>query len=108
MATIRIDLTEKLGEGQYVDIFDPKDLPWAEQKKLQSTMKDNSIESQGEFAEYLAIILTTNGNVFDWKGNAMVFPMTKESIGNIPAIVIEEIVKKYVEVRSKGADIPKK
>lgn len=108
MALIKIDLSAQLGDGQYVEIRDPKMLPWGEQKKLQSAIKDDSVDSQIAFAEQLAVSLTKNGNVFDENGNPVAFPLTSESAANVPAIVIEAIAAKFAEIRSKGADVPKK
>jgi hypothetical protein len=105
---IKIDLSEQLGEGQYVEIRNPKVLPWGEQRKLQAALKDNSVESQIEFAEQLAVSLAKNGNVFDENGNPVTFPLTSESLANVPAPVIEAIAVKFAEIRGQGANVPKK
>lgn len=108
MATIKIDLENELGVGQYVEIRDPKFLPWGVQKQLQTSLKDNSVEAQVDFAEKLAVALVKNGNVFDEDGNAIQFPLNTDSITKLPAVVVEAVALKFGEIRGKGPDVPKK
>lgn len=107
MALIRIELTEQLGEGQYVEIRNPKTLPWGEQKKLQLSLKDQSMESQVAFAEQLAISLAKNGNVADENGNPIQFPLTGESLNDVPGAVLDAIALKFADIKKQGANVPK-
>lgn len=108
MALIKIDLADTLGEGQYVEIRNPKLLPWGEQRKLQSSLKDESIDSQVAFAEQLTVSLVKNGNVFDEENNPIQFPLNNDSVAKLPAVVVEAVAQKFAEVRGKGADVEKK
>ena len=99
MALVHIDLTEQLGDGQFVDIRDPRLLPWGVQKKLQSSLKDQSMDSQIAFAESLTVELVKQANVSDEDGNPIQAPFTAESVANVPAAVIEAVALKFAEMR---------
>lgn len=104
--TIRIDLTEQLGEGQYVEIRNPKLLPWGVQRELTSALKDNSLESQTLFAEKLAVRLIKSGYVLNEDGQPISFPLTDESVQFVPGVVVEAVASEFAKIRSKGADLP--
>lgn len=109
MKLIRVDLTQELGEGQYIEIRDAKQLPWGEQKKLVAAMKDqNDVNSRIDFAETLVISLIRNGNIFDENGNPISLPITKDTIDLVPAEVFEVVSAEFTKARTKGADVPKK
>lgn len=105
MANIRIEI-EALGAGQYVEIRDPKFLPWGVQRDLASSLKGDSMDSQMEFAEKLAVKLIKGGNVLNEDGATVVFPLTSETVIDVPAVVIEAVGAKFAELRKKGADLP--
>lgn len=105
MAAIRVEL-EQLGQGQFVEIRDPKFLPWGVQRNLAISLKDESIQSQMEFAEKLSVLLIRNGYVLDEDDKPVQFPLTDSSVQNVPAVVIEAVAAKFGEVRKKGNDLP--
>jgi hypothetical protein len=108
MAFIRIDLTEQLGAGQYVEIRDPRLLPWGTQKRLQQILKDESIESQLTLAENIAVELIRGGHVLDENHVPIAFPLNGNDMERVPAVVIETVVQKFAEIRKSGPGIEKK
>lgn len=96
---MRIDLHE-LGEGMYVILKDPKRLSWKEQKEIIAAMGDgNDPAKQMEGAEVLAIALIKSGFVLDEDNHQVVFPLTKETVGRVPAVVIEKVLDAYAKVK---------
>lgn len=104
MANIRIDLTN-LGENQYVEIRDPKFLSWGKQRELTQSLKDDSTESRMAFAEKLAVVLIRSGFVLDEDGNTIQFPLTDETVGNIPSLVVEAVGSTFADIR-KSSSVP--
>lgn len=100
---IRIDLPE-LGDDQYVEILDPKWLPWGAQKKFTAKLKDESLESYVESAEELALALIKKGNVVDENGVPFEFPLTSETITKFPALAIDKVLNKYKELSTVKVD----
>lgn len=98
---MRIDFPQ-LGNGQFVEILDPKKMSWRAQKELTAAMKDESIAAQLEVAELIAVALIKKGYVLDAHDEPVTFPLTEESLVRVPAIVIEEVAKKFAEVRSEA------
>lgn len=97
---MRIELTE-LGEGQFVEIKNPKVLSWGQQKKITSAMKDESMESQLGVAEILVITLVKNGYVLDEENKPVTFPLTAENVDLLPALVIEKVAAAFASTRSE-------
>lgn len=102
MNTHRIDLTRELGENQFVNIRDPKHLTWKAQKAVAAAAKDQSLTSNLGVAEAVALALLVNGNILDDTGAPVVFPVTADTIDNIPAVVVERVAEKFAEL--KGAN----
>lgn len=100
---IRIDLPE-LGDGQYVDIRDPKFMTWGVQKRIAAAYKSNDIEANLTVAELVTLGLIKGGYVLTEDGTPFVFPITEENIKDIPAIVIEKAAEKFAELKSGGTD----
>jgi hypothetical protein len=98
---MKIELTE-LGEGQFVEIKNPKVLSWGQQKKITSAMKDDSMESQLDVAETLALTLVKGGYVLDENNAPIPFPLTAEGIDLLPAIVIEKVAGAFADARSEA------
>jgi hypothetical protein len=96
---MRIELTE-LGDGQFVEIRDPKTLSWGAQKAITATLKDNSIDAQLDVAEAISIRLIKSGHVLDELGAPLMFPLTVDSIGNAPATLIETVAKEFATART--------
>lgn len=102
---IKIDLSE-LGEGQYVEIKDPKIMPYGFQKQLQEKFKDESLEARLDGIEFMVLKLIKNGYVLDEDDNPIPFPITQESLLLLPMFVINTVVKKYGEIAKQEANIP--
>jgi hypothetical protein len=98
---MKIELTE-LGEGQFVEIKNPKVLSWGQQKKITGAMKDESMESQLEVAEVLTTTLVKGGYVLDENNQPIAFPLTAESIDLLPAMVIEKVAAAFADARSEA------
>lgn len=102
---MRIELPE-LGEGQWIEMRDPKRLSWGKQKEIASTVKQDVISTQLDATELLAIALVKSGYVLDEDDKPIDFPLTKETISFVPSIVIEKISAEYAnsktEVKSKN------
>jgi hypothetical protein len=98
---MKIELTE-LGEGQFVEIKNPKVLSWGQQKKITSAMKDESMASQLDVAEVLTLSLVKGGYVLDENNQPVAFPLTTESIEVLPALVIEKVAGAFAEARAEA------
>lgn len=97
---VRIDLPQ-LGEGQYVEIRDPKYLKWKEEKEITKLFKENDMEAQLTATEKLALLLINGGYILDENNKPFQFPLDENSIQDLPGIVIETVVEKFAEL--KGA-----
>lgn len=97
---MKIVLVE-LGEGQFIEIKNPKVLSWGQQKKITSAMKDDSLASQLDVAEILTMTLVKGGYVLDENNQPIAFPLTAESIELLPAIVIEKVAGAFADARSE-------
>lgn len=94
---MRIDLHE-LGEGMHIVIKDPKRLSWKEQKEIIQAMGDgNDPAKQMESAEILAIALIKSGYVLDEDNHQIGFPLNKETVGRLPAVVVEKVLEAYAK-----------
>ncbi|UJF36629.1 hypothetical protein [Paenibacillus hexagrammi] len=102
---MRVDITV-LGEGQFVEIRNPKLLPWGIQRDLTNSLKDNSTESQMAFAEKLAVVLIRSGHVLDENGTPVQFPLTHETVSYVPSPVVEAVAVAFAEARKGSADLP--
>lgn len=98
---MRIELNE-IGQGQHVEIKSPKTLSWGTQKKITSAMKDDSLASQLDVAEVLAITLIKGGYVLDENNAPVPFPLTAESVELLPALVIEKVAEAFADARSEA------
>jgi hypothetical protein len=92
----------ELGEGQFIEIKNPKVLSWGQQKKITAAMKDDSIASQLDVAEVLTKSLVIGGYVLDEVNQPIAFPLTDETIENLPALVIEKVAGAFAEARSEA------
>lgn len=102
---MRIELPE-LGEGQWIEMRDPKRMSWGKQKQIAATVKENEISTQLDATELLAIALVKDGYILDEDDKPISFPLTKDTIANVPSIVIEKVSAEYAkaktEVKSKN------
>jgi hypothetical protein len=98
---MRIELAE-LGEGQFVEIKNPKVLSWGQQKKITGAMKDDSIASQLDLAETLTLTLVKGGYVLDEDNAPIAFPLTAEGIESLPAVVIEKVAGAFADARTEA------
>lgn len=95
---IRIEFPD-LGDGQFVEIRDPKYLKWKEQKEISKTFDEQDMEAQLSATEKLALALIRNGYILDEENKPFQFPLNENTIQDLPAIVIEEVAKKYAELK---------
>lgn len=105
---IRIDLSEQLEPGQYVEIRDPRALPWGTQREIATIMKDETVDSQLDAIERMVLILVKGMNLNDEDGNPIALPLDTAKVRQMPGPAVEAVAAKFAEVRSKGADLPKK
>lgn len=98
---MKIEFSE-LHEGAHVELKHPKKLSWKEQKAITVAFKDEDISSQLDVAERLAIALIKKGYILDADDKPVEFPLTEETVGNVPAVVIEEVTKKFAEIKSEA------
>lgn len=105
MSDMRIDLPE-LGANQFVVMRDPNVLPWRVQRQLASYADKDDLDSKMQSAETLAVALLKDGNVLDWDGKRIPFPVTTETVGDLPAEVLVAVINKFGEMR--GASVEKK
>lgn len=103
MANIRIDLPQ-LGEGQYVEMRDPKFLDWGTQKKITSAMANPTVDAQIGVAEQVALNLIKSGHVLNEDDVPFDFPLNEETVLKVPAIAIEAVTNKYIELKSVKVD----
>jgi hypothetical protein len=78
---MKIELTE-LGEGQFVEIKNPKVLSWGQQKKITTAMKDDSLASQLDVAEVLTITLVKGGYVLDENDQPITHSLLRQNQSN--------------------------
>lgn len=101
---IRIDLPE-LGDGQFVEIRDPKFLAWGVQKEITAAIMDSKDAStQLDVAEKVTIALVKGGNVINEDGLAFSFPLNATSVREVPSLVIEKVSAKFAELKAQGTD----
>ncbi|GEM_PF-6522994 len=97
---IRVDI-EALGDGQFVEIKEPKFLSWGLQKQITTiVLSDVSSSSQLDVAEMVAIAIIKSGNIEDEDGALLVFPLTEETVKTCPSVVIEAVTLKFSELKS--------
>lgn len=101
---MRLEFPE-LGEGFFVEIKNPKLLKWKEQKSIAVAYKDDSMSSQFDVAERVAVALIKTGYVLNDEGKQVTFPLDLETVGDLPSTIIEEVAKKFGEL--KQAQTPK-
>lgn len=97
---MKIELSE-LGEGQWVEIRDPKRISWGKQKQIAATVKENEISTQLDATELLAIALVKAGYVLDEDDKPIAFPLTQEKIIDVPSVVIEKVAAAYAESKAE-------
>jgi hypothetical protein len=102
---MRIEFTEQLGDGQFVEIRDPRKMSWGQQKQITSALQDDTIYGQLETAERIAVAMVRSGYVLDADDKPVAFPLTAENVVGVPSVVIEEVAKKFAEI--KAAVTPK-
>lgn len=95
---MRIDFPE-LGDGQFVEIRDPKKLKWKEQKRISQALKDDSIDSQLDAAEKIALAVIKGGYLLDEDNRPISFPLNEQNILELPGVVIETVVSKFAELK---------
>ncbi|MED1202565.1 hypothetical protein [Heyndrickxia acidicola] len=96
---MRIDFNG-LGEGQYVELKSFNRLKWAEQKAISEEIKEGDVSSQLAVAEKIAIYLIKGGYLLDDDNKQIVFPLTEETVGEVPAEVIEAVVRDFSESKA--------
>lgn len=92
----------QLGEGQYIEMRDPKHLKWKEQKEISRLFKEDDTDSQLTATEKLALMLIKGGYILDEENRPVHFPLNEHTVQELPAMVIEEVVQKFAEL--KGGD----
>ncbi len=102
---IRVELPE-LGENQFVEIRDPRYLPWGVQKEITTLLSSdaNDMDAHMNVAEYVAISLVKNGNVLNEDGVPFVFPLTVDNVKEVPGVVVEKVAEKFAELKGAKAD----
>lgn len=98
---VRIDFPE-LGEGQYVEIREPKYLKWREEKEFSKLYKDGDMEAQLTATEKLALMLIKGGYILDEDNKPFQFPLDENTIQDLPGMVIEAVVQKFAELKNGG------
>jgi hypothetical protein len=101
---MRIEFPE-LGHNQWIEIRDPKWMTWGEKKKFLEQGKDETIESQLNMADHIVLALVKNGHITNEHGQPIPFPLTKESLDQLPAIVVERISEEFA--KSNREAVPK-
>jgi len=80
---IRVDI-EALGDGQFVEIKEPKFLSWGLQKQITTiVLSDVSSSSQLDVAEMVAIAIIKSGNIEDEDGALLVLPIDGRDCQNL-------------------------
>lgn len=104
---IRVDIPE-LGADQFVEIKDPKFLPWGVQKEITAMVsgKGSDVETSAQLdvAERIAMAIIKGGNVVDEDNVPFTFPLTEESVKLIPSVVIERVTTKFAELKGQKVD----
>lgn len=101
---IKINLPD-MGEGQYIELKDPKFLSWGVQKEITAlAIEEANTSAQLDVAEKIAIALIKTGFVLNEDGNQVVFPLTAETVKECPSPVIEAATTKFAELKKVGAD----
>jgi hypothetical protein len=95
---VRIDFPE-LGEGQFVEIRDPKYLKWKEQKEISKSFTEGDADAQLSSMEKLALALIKNGYILDEDNRPIQFPLNEQTIQDVPAVVIEAVILKFGELK---------
>ena len=94
-----------MGEGQYVEMRDPKFLSWGVQKSITAlVMDDAKTSAQLDVAERIAIAMIKTGFVLGEDDVQVVFPLTVETIKDCPAAVIEAVTLKFSEMKKVETD----
>lgn len=96
---MRIDFPE-LHDGAFVEIKDPKKLTWKEQKNITKAFTNESMEAQMEVAERIALALIKSGYLLDDENRPVTFPLTDETVQNLPAMVVETVTTKFAELKN--------
>lgn len=97
---MRIDFPE-LGEGQFVETKNLMAYKWKKQKAIASKTISDDISSQMNAAETLALDLIKGGYLLDEDDKPIQFPLTAETVGDVPAYVIQVVNIKFGEARKK-------
>ena len=101
---IRVDI-EALGEGQFVEIIEPKYLPWGIQKQVTTIVIEKTTNSaQLDVAELVAIEIIKSGNIVKADGQLVTFPLTADTVKDCPSAVIEAVTMKFTELKSVKPD----
>lgn len=100
---MRIELHE-LGTDQYVEIHDPMaPLPWKVQRKLGLLHRDKNGEPTDEakldMAEILTVALVKVGNVLDRDNKPIPFPLTNDTVGDVPGELVMAVLNAFSVAR---------
>lgn len=95
---VRIDFPE-LGEGQFVEIRDPKYLKWKEQKEIAKIFKDGDTGAELDASEKLVLSILKNGYILDEDNKPIQFPLDENSVQDLPSIVVEKVIQKFAELK---------
>lgn len=99
---MRIEFTAELGDGQFIEIKDPKRMSWGKQKAIAKAFKDESMDSNLDVAERVLIALAKAGHILDEDNVPVNFPITEENIDKVPAVVIEKVAQKFGELKAEA------
>jgi hypothetical protein len=97
---MRIELSE-LGDGFWIEVKDPKRLPWGKQKQIASVVKENDVATGLDATELLTIALVKSGYVLDENDKPIDFPLTTENIVDVPSLVVEKVSEIYAESKKE-------
>lgn len=98
---MKIEFLE-LHEGAHVEIKHPKLLSWKEQKSITTAYKEDDVSAQLDVAERLAIALIKKGYILDGDDKPVQFPLNADNVGDVPAIIIEAVTKKFAELKAES------
>lgn len=87
----------ELGHNQFVELRDMKKFSWKRKKAIIQAFKDESVNSQLDSTEMVAMMMIKSGYILDEDNQPISFPLNEESVGNLPSVVIEEVVKHFGE-----------
>lgn len=96
---MRIEFTDELGAGQYIEMRDPKKLSWGAQKEIVSALSADSSSGQMDVAEKLFLALARDGYVLDTDDAPVKFPISPDAVSSIPSLVVEKVANEYVKYR---------